>query len=512
MTSNAANHKRIAKNTLMLYVRMLFNMLVSLYTSRVVLSALGVEDYGIYNVVGGMVIMFSLISSSLSASVSRFLTFELGTGNQDKVNRIFSTALIIHIALAIIIWLCAETIGVWFLNNYMNIPGDRMYAANWVFQFSIISFMFGVVSVPYNASIISHERMKAFAYIGMVDVLLRLAAVLSIAYIAIWKDKLIIYSLFLVCISILLQSIYIIYCRTNFKECRFRRVIDKPLLKELTGFAGWNFIGSSAGLLKDQGVNILLNIFCGPVINAARGISFAINGAIASFAYNFMTAINPQITKSYAAGNHQYMMSLIERGSRFSFYILLFLALPFLIETDYILTLWLNSYPAEATLFVRLVLILSMIDVLSNTLITLQLATGKIRNYQIAVGGMMLMNFPVSYIVLKLGAIPQATLIVAIVISICCLSLRLIFLKQMTNLSIQQYISNVCINVLAVTACSIIIPAIIFTMLAPGLTRFFVVTLSCILSSSLMIYLVGCSLNERIFIQQKFAEFKHRFA
>ena len=225
-----------------------------------------------------------------------------------------------------------------------------------------------------------------------------------------------------------------------------------------------------------------------------------------------MTAINPQITKSYAAGNHQYMMSLIERGSRFSFYILLFLALPFLIETDYILTLWLNSYPAEATLFVRLVLILSMIDVLSNTLITLQSATGRIRNYQIAVGGIMLMNFPVSYIVLKLGAIPQATLIVAIVISICCLSLRLIFLKQMTNLSIQQYISNVCINVLAVTACSIIIPAIIFTMLAPGLTRFFVVTLSCILSSSLMIYLVGCSLNERIFIQQKFAEFKHRFA
>ena len=466
----------------------------------------------LYNVVGGIVIMFSLISTSLSASVSRYLAFELGTENYQRLKSIFSTALIIHIALAILILLFAETIGVWFLNNYMNIPPNRMFAANWVFQFSIISFMFGVISVPYNASIISHERMKAFAYIGMLDVLLRLGAVLCIAYITIWKDKLIVYSLLLVCISILLQSIYIIYCRINFKECRLKAQLNRNLLKELTSFAGWNFIGSSSGLLKDQGVNILLNIFCGPVINAARGISYAVNGAITSFAHNFMTAINPQITKSYAARNYKYMMSLIERGSRFSFYILLLLALPFLIETDFILTLWLKKYPVEAILFVRLVLILSMIDILSNTLITLQLATGKIKNYQIVVGGMMLMNFPLSYLVLKLGAIPQATLIVGIVISLCCLFLRLLFLKQMVHLDIKQYITNVCLNVLGVTICSLIIPTLTYTIMNPGLIRFLAVSISCVLSTSVMIYLVGCSLNERIFIQQKFLDLKHRFA
>ena len=395
MTSHAENTKRIAKNTLMLYVRMLFSMLVSLYTSRVVLNTLGVEDYGIYNVVGGFVAMFSLISGSLSASVSRFLTFELGRGDMDRLKEIFSTSLMIHLVLAGIVFILAESIGVWFLNTQMTIPPERLYAANWVFQASVLSFMFGLSSVPYNASINSHERMTAFAYIGILDVVLRLLIVLFIAYAPFQFDRLIVYSLLLVAVWISLQCVYLWYCRKNFEECRqFRLHFNRKYLKDISGFAGWNFIGSSSALLKNQGVNLLLNIFIGPIVNAACGIAAQVNGAICAFANNFMTAVNPQLTKSYASGDKEYMFSLSERSTRFSFYIILILAVPIMLEADFVLTLWLKQFPEHTVNFVRLVFLLTLCEVLSSTLITIQLATGKIRNYQIAVGGMKMMNFP----------------------------------------------------------------------------------------------------------------------
>ena len=401
MDSHAENTKRIAKNTLMLYIRMLFSMLVSLYTSRVVLNTLGVEDYGIYNVVGGFVAMFSLISNSLSASVSRFLTFELGRGDMERLKETFSTSLMIHLALAGIVFLLAESIGVWFLNTQMTIPGERLYAANWVFQASVLTFVINLLSVPFSASIVSHERMSAFAYIGILDIVLRLLIVLFIAYSGWNFDRLIIYSLLLVGVVCIMQAIYWNYCTRNFEECKFGFSFDVNYWKEMSSFAGWNFIGCTAGLLKDQGVNILLNLFIGPIINAARGIANTVNNVLASFSGNFMTALNPQITKSYAAGNYDYMYSLVERGSRFSYYILLLFALPMLFETEFVLTLWLKHYPEHTVNFVRLILIVTMCDILSNTLINLQVATGKIRNYQLTVGGMLLMNFPLSYICLS---------------------------------------------------------------------------------------------------------------
>ena len=510
MTTQSENTRRIAKNTLFLYVRMLFSMLVSLYTSRVVLNTLGVEDYGIYNVVGGFVAMFSLISSSLSSSTSRFLTFELGRGDKDRLEKVFSTSLLIHASLAVIVFVLAESVGLWFLNTQMTIPPARLYAANWVFQASILSFMFGLFSVPYNASITSHEKMSAFAYIGILDVVLRLAIVLFIAHSAWSFDRLIVYAVLLVCVSIFLQLVYLTYCRKHFEECRLSFSFDRKCWKEMSGFAGWNFIGCSAALLKDQGVNILLNLFIGPVLNAARGIATSVNTAVSAFAGNFMTALNPQITKSYACGDYKYMMSLAERGSRFSFYILLILALLILLETDFILTLWLKHYPAHTVSFVRLILILTLLDILSNTLVTMQNATGKIRNYQLAVGCMLMMNFPLSYVCLSLGFAPESTLVVAIFVSICCLILRLLFLRKMVNLSVSCFLRNVCLNVLYVSALSAIIPVCFRLQCPEGWTRFVTVVALSVICAILAVLFLGCDTHERHFVKERLVAVRQR--
>lgn len=496
----------------MLYVRMLFGMLVSLYTSRVVLQALGVEDYGIYNVVGGVVAMFSMISNSLSSSVSRFLTFELGKGNLEGLKRVFSTSLSIHVALVLVIVLLSETLGLWFLNTHMTIPENRLYAANWVFQASVFTFVINLLSVPFSASIVSHERMSAFAYIGILDIMLRLLIVLFIAYSGWNFDRLIVYSLLLVVVVCIMQAIYWNYCTRNFKECKFGLSFDVNYWKEMSSFAGWNFIGCTARLFKDQGVNILLNLFIGPIINAARGIANTVNNVLASFSGNFMTALNPQITKSYAAGDYDYMFSLVERGSRFSYYILLLFALPMLFETEFVLTLWLKHYPAHTVNFVRLILIVTMCDILSNTLINLQVATGKIRNYQLIVGSMLLMNFPLSYLCLKIGFPPESTFVVAFVVAVFCLLLRLWFLREMVGLSIKRYLYRVCGNVLCVTLVAAVIPALLYMQMSDGLMRFLLMCVLTMLCSSMAIYFVGCSNNERKFINEKAVFISKKFS
>lgn len=512
MTTQQENTKRIAKNTLMLYVRMLFGMLVSLYTSRVVLQALGVEDYGIYNVVGGFVAMFSMISSSLSSSVSRFLTFELGKGDTDGLKRVFSTSLSIQLVLAGIIVVLAETIGLWFLNTHMTIPANRLYAANWVFHASVLTFVINLLSVPFSASIVSHERMSAFAYIGILDVVLRLLIVLFIAYSGLDFDRLIVYALLLVGVVCIMQAIYWNYCTRHFQECQLKLSFDVDYWKEMSSFAGWNFIGCTAGLLKDQGVNILLNLFLGPIINAARGIANTVNNVLSSFAGNFMTALNPQITKSYAAGDYSYMFSLVERGSRFSYYILLLFALPMLFEADFVLTLWLKHYPAHTVNFVRLILLVTMCDILSNTLINLQNATGKIRNNQLAVGGMLLMNFPLSYICLKIGFQPESTLIVALIVAVACLFLRLLFLRKMVGLSIRRYLHKVCGNVMCVTLAAAVLPTLLYLQMADGVLRFLLMCMLTALCSATAIYFIGCSRNERDFIKSRIVLIRQKFS
>lgn len=508
MTNTGQNSKRIAKNTLLLYFRMLFMMAVSLYTSRVVLHTLGVEDFGIYNVVGGVVAMFSVISGSLSSAISRFITYELGKGDKDKLIRIFSSSVTIQLGLGLIILILAEAIGVWFLNAKMTIPTDRMYAANWVFQLSILTFIINLISVPYNAAIIAHEKMSAFAYISILEVVAKLV----IVYMLLWSpfDKLIFYAILMASVALTIRFVYGYYCKRHFEECTYHFIFDKELLKKMFGFAGWNFIGAASSVLRDQGGNIVINIFCGPAVNAARGIAYQVNNAISGFVGNFMMALNPQITKSYASGDKEYMMTLIYQGARLSFYILLILSLPVIINAHYILTLWLKIVPEHTTLFVQLVLIFAMSESISNPLITAMLATGNIRNYQIVVGGLQMMNLPISYILLKNGCMPETVLIVAICISQCCLVARLYMLKGMIGLSVRKYVSKVYFNVFAVTILSAIIPYISSYYLNETLINFITICVISVICTFTVIYFVGCNSNERQFILSKITAIKDK--
>lgn len=505
MSDISSNNKRIAKNTLMLYIRMLITMIVGLFTSRVILQALGVEDWGIYNVVGGVVGMFSLLSGSLSAAISRFITFELGKGEIEKLKKVFSSAVTIQIMLALIVVVVAETIGLWFLNNKLVIPEERMFAARWVYQLSILTFAISLISVPYNAAIIAHERMSAFAYMSIFDVFTKLLIAFSLNYTH--YDKLILFGVLGTVLSLINRLIYGIYCKKHFEECTYRFSFDKSLLKQMFSFAGWNFIGASSAVLRDQGGNIILNIFCGPTANAARGIAMQVSTAIQGFVKNFMTALNPQITKSYASGDHDYMMSLIYKGARFSYYILLILSLPVIINVNYILTLWLGIVPEHTTIFVQLVLIFAMSESLANPLVTAMLATGNIRNYQIIVGGLQMMNLPISYIFLKLGYPPETIFIVAIFISFCCEMARLYMLRGMIQLSMRSFLREVYFNVILVTIVAAIIPIILFKILPEDFLGFIINCVCCVLCTTISILYIGLSRNERQMIITKAVTF-----
>lgn len=508
MIDTSTNNKRIAKNTLLLYVRMLFLMLVTLYTSRVILHALGVEDYGIYNVVGGVVAMFSVISGSLSAAISRFITYVLGKGDKERLVKIFSTSVNIQFGLSLIIVLLAETVGLWFLNAKMSIPEARMAAANWVFQFSILTFIVNLISVPYNACIIAHERMSAFAYISILEAVGRLAIAFLIVVFPI--DRLIFYAFLMCLVALTVRFTYGFYCKRHFEECKYHFIFDRSLLKQMSGFAGWNFIGAASAVLRDQGGNVVINIFYGPTVNAARGIAFQVNNAIQGFVTNFMTALNPQITKSYASGDRDYMMALIFQGARLSFYMLLFLSLPVLVNTHYILVLWLKIVPEHTVLFIQLVLIFAMSESISNPLVTAMLATGNIRNYQIVVGGLQMMNLPVSYILLRLGLFPEIVMVVAIIISQCCLAARLYMLRGMIGLSARKYLKHVYFNVLVVTVLSAVVPVIVSQNTGEGFFNFILLCLLSLICSVLSIYYVGCNRHERQVIVSKVKALKSK--
>lgn len=475
---------------------MLLLMAVTLYTSRVVLKALGVNDFGIYNVVGGVVTMFSILSNSLSSAISRFITYELGKENFTKLKNIFSTAVTIQITLAVAITLIAEIVGLWFLNTKMNIPTERMEAANWTFQFSVITFVINLISVPYNAAIIAHEKMSAFAYISILEALLKL----SIAFLIIISpiDKLIFYACLICIISLIIRLTYGHYCKSHFKECTYSFYWDKDLLKQMFGFAGWNFIGSSSALLRDQGGNILINLFLGPAVNAARGIAFQVNTATQNFIASFTMALNPQITKSYASNNYDYMMKLVFKGARFSFYLLLILTLPIFLNTNYILKLWLGIVPEHTIQFIRLILVFTLSESISQPLITAQHATGKIKNYQIIVGGLQMLNLPIAYLALKNGAIPETIFFVAIAISQICLIARLWMMKTSINLSILGFYSKVYLNILKVSLVAIILPIGLSIYKSDSITFFIMSSIVTIVYTFLCIFFIGCDKEEQM--------------
>ena len=495
MEQNAHNTRKIAKNTLVLYVRMLLLMLVGLYTSRVVLSALGENDFGIYDVVGGVVAMFTIISGSLNSAISRFITFEMGKSDPMRLNKVYSTAVTIQLILAVVVVLIAEPVGLWFVRNKMTIDPSRIQAAIWVLHFSLASFVINLMSVPQMASITAHEKMSAYAYIGIMEGLLRLAVAVLISRSS--SDRLVLYSALMMVTVLMVRAAYGIYCRRNFPECRYRWVKDALLVKEMFSFAGWNFIGASSGVLRDQGGKILVNLFYGTAVNAARGVAMQLNGAVQGFVTNFMTAVNPQITKSYASGDQGYMYYLISKSSRMSYYLLFVLALPVLFNTGYILDIWLEEVPLHSTLFVQLFLIFTLSESLSNPLITAQLATGNIRNYQLVVGGLQLLNIPVSYAFLKAGAAPEVTVMVAIAISQICFFARLFMLKGMIGLPVGDFLKKVYMNVLGTTALSLAVPFVIHGFLPDTIWGVIISVTLCVISAGLSVLTFGLSRGER---------------
>lgn len=492
----ASNNKRIAKNTLMLYFRMLITMSVGLFSSRVLLQALGVVDYGIYNVVGGFVAMFSLISGSLSGAISRFITFELGQGNISNLKRIFATSILVQVGLSLLIFIIAETFGIWFLFNKMVIPPARLDAAFWAFQLAIFSFIISLLNIPYNSCIIAHEKMDIFAYISIYEVICKLIICYAVIYSPI--DKLICYSILLFCVSASVNFVYAWYCKKHFEECSYKFAIDKRLFREIFGFASWNFIGSAGWILRSQGGTILINLFGGPAVNAANAVACALSNAVTGFVSNFTTAFNPQITKDYATQRYQDLNRLLIYGSKISFYMMFFLGLPVILNTHFILHLWLGEVPAHSTEFVRLILLFSLSETISTSLITAKLATGNIRNYQLVVGGIQLLSLPLAYVVLKFGAPIESIYISYFVTSIGCLIARMFMLRgDIPCLSIRRYLTEVVLNVWGIAIISFIIPYIIYRHMDEGWTCFIVTSIASVLSCSTVMLYIGLKNNER---------------
>lgn len=503
-----SNNKRIAKNTILLYIRMLIMLIISLYTSRVILRVLGVDDYGIYNVVGGVVSMFTLLSGSLSSAISRFITFELGRGDIYKQKIVFSTSVNIQLILIFFLFLVFETLGVWFLNNKMMIPEGRLVAANWVLQFSIITFAINLLAVPYNALIISHEKMAAFAYISLFEAF----AKLGVAFLIIKSpiDRLIYYGLLLVIVSVIVRFLYVWYCNKNFVESSYKAQIDKKLTSEMLSFAGWNFFGAGSTQLMNQGVDVLSNVFFGVAVNAARGIATQVNGAVISFVNSFTTAVNPQITKSYASGDYDYMKNLMYRSSKFSYYLLLFFAIPLILETNIVLKLWLIEVPEYAVNFVRLIICISLVYVISNSMITVMLATGNVKKYQLIIGGLGMLVFPFSWLAFSLGLPPESSFIVMLLIYVIQTFARIILIRDMVGISAKYFCKDIIFVIVKVTFLAIMLPLLLYIILEESIIRLALLTLSSSFMVALSVYRFGLTPSEKDFVLSYAKRFIHK--
>lgn len=497
---NNVDHKRIAKNTILLYFRMFFTMGVSLYTSRVILRELGVEDFGVYSVVGGVVTMLGFLNGAMTSGTQRYLSFALGRNDQLELKKNFSATLTIHIAIAAIALLIAESFGLWFINNELVIPADRMVAANWVYQFSILSLIVTITQVPYISMLIAHERMNIFALIGIADICLKLGVILSLQYFTI--DKMALYSGLLFGVTLIITLTYRLYCSRHFSATKYKFIWESSRFKELISYAGWNVWGNLASVGCDQGLNILINIFFGPAVNAARAISFQVSSALGQFAVGFQMAMNPQLVKSYAAGHTDQMLALMNKGCKFSFLLMYLVIVPILFHTYYVLELWLGIVPEYTVIFCQLILITSLINTISGPLMTAVQATGKIKLYQSVVGGILLLNVPISYIFLKLGYPPQTTITIMIIIAIIALVARLLTIQRLLPFSALSFLKSVVLRPFTIG----IITFVAYYYIELKTDGFFGLVLSLLVVELLAILLVatiGINRDEREFVYSK---------
>lgn len=503
MSTTTDNNKRIAKNTLMLYIRMIFLMGVTLYTSRIILNSLGITDFGIYNVVGGFVTMLGFISGSLSGATSRFITFELGKGEKGNVKKVFQCSITIHYIFAFILFIIAETIGLWFLNEKMVIPSDRLTAALWVYQCSVATFIISILSIPYNALIIAHERMSAFAYISIFEAFSRLFIAFLIQYSNF--DRLIYYSILILLIQGIVRILYSIYCKKNFSESSFKWLWDNELSKKMAAYAGWTMSGNLAVIGYTQGINILLNLFFGPTINAARGIAVQVQSAVNQCFGNFQMAVRPQITKLYAQGDLKSMHSLILNSSRYSYYLIIIMSLPIFVNTEYILHLWLGEIPDHTIKFTQIMILTCMNGAFSQPTLMAIHATGNIKKFQIIEGSLLLTVVPIAYAFLKIAHISsEYVLIIYLIIETITQFVRVLIVYPRIQLAKHKYLTDILYPAAIVSIPIAIIGYVLSNNFESYNILTFIINSSiCIFSTIAIIYICGLKSTERNLINSK---------
>ncbi len=503
MSDTSANNKRIAKNTLALYFRTFITMIVGLYTGRVMLQALGVEDYGVNAVVGGIVSMSSLITATMSQAIGRYITYALGKGNKAQLKTMYSTSINAQIVMTLIVAVVLEIAGVWFLNSEASIPAGRMEAANWVLQCGIITLMISLISSPFNALIIAHERMSVYAYMSIVDVSFKLA--ICFAIMAYGGDRLILLALLHIGVALILNTFYGWYCHRNFEEARYSpKVFDKGLMKELTVFSGWNLMNNGSYVFATQGVNMLINVFFGVVFNASRSIAMTVNSAIQGFVNNFTVAFSPQITKSYAAGDAAYAVNLANRGTRFTWLMMYVFLVPVFVEAEMLLQLWLGQVPEMAPLFLRFAMFESLSVMSGSNLFKLIQADGHVKKYTIHAAITAGFIFPVTWIAYYMGAPVWMTYVIFIADFQVLILVRIWDIKRLMRFSARQFLKDSYMPCIIVSVTSFILPAIITYYMEQGIARFFINITVSVLWTILCCVVFGLTKNERIFFWNKF--------
>lgn len=496
MSDNSSNNKRLAKNTISMYVRMLFLMLISFYTSRVVLIALGAEDFGTYNVVGSVVVMFTFINAAMTTGTQRHLSFELGVPD-GNVGRIFSACFNIHLWLALLIVILAETIGLWFLNAKLNFPEGRMTAVNWVYQLSILSCVLNIIRVPYNAAIIAYEKMSFYAYIGIIEGILKLAIVFMLAYSP--CDKLVYYAILMMLVIAVVTFSYYAYCRKNFSEIRYSKVGDKALYKRLLNFSGWTLFGSVANMARNQGVTFIVNIFYGVTSNAAIGIANQVNAGITQFVTGFQQAFNPQLTKAEAAKDREYQTKLVNMTAKYSYLVILFCSVPILYNLDYLLTFWLGEYPTYTREFCLWIVIATLIDSVSGPLWVTIFATGKIKSYQIYISLLFLLVLPLGYACGVWGLEPQYIFAIQALLNFLAILVRLYMMRGLLRFSIRRFTKDVFIPIVFVTVLSAPLVCLCYTYLgfATTLSQFVMHSIIIVMYEAVIAVMIGLKQSER---------------
>ena len=495
MLTSSENNKRIAKNTMYLYLRMFVILIVSLFTSRVILQVLGVSDYGIYNIIGGVVVLFSFINGALTAATQRYLNFYIGRNDLQKTHDVFCMSMNIYIVLSCVFLILAETVGLWFVNTQLNVPYGRMYAANWIYQFTVFSFMLNLTRIPYNASLIAYEKMDFYAYLSLLDVILKLGIVYLLYISPI--DKLIAYGFLFMLTDLIDNIIYRIYCKNKFETASYHWIWDKSMFKELLSFSSWSLFGNAANVVAQQGLNILVNVFYGVTLNAALGIANQVASKVVQFFSNFQTAFSPQIVKYYAEGQEEEFFKLIFRTSRLSYFLMLLISFPLILKIDVILKLWLVEVPQYTCIFCQLILIFYLIESLSGPLWMSIQATGDIRNYQILMSVLIFANIPFINICLKTGMPVWTVWGVRILIDIITFIVRCIYLKGKIHLPLNKYAKNVLFPVFLSTIMVLPLPIIFEQTVDNGYVNFIGSIILSLVCTTIITFYVGLKQNER---------------